>query len=182
MSDDEIKPLNIEKSGFEKHDNNRQSRSESLNNKSKSVFKITSDNGFEDDFFDRLERTSNAKMRTGQRIQGPNSNTRAKIERVDETDEELIDFVQGRVNSVGISQGEGVLMQRISFNKSSFKDKEMNEWLNDRGLQQELTESDYFNNYKDTVLISENSFHPSEWRLYSFKNDLKVIAGYFANY
>ena len=182
MSDDDVSPLNIEKGGYEKRKSNNSSRSEELNEKSQGVFKIKSDDGFDPDFFKRFERTPNSKIRTGHRIGGPNSDTVANVGRIDSTDEELIDFVKGNVSSVGISQGEGVLMQRISFNPSAFREKEMQSWLEDRGLPTELNESPYFSNHKDQVLLSEETFYPSEWRLYSFKEELKILAGYFENY
>lgn len=181
--DEEPKPRNIENFGYETsfHSENDE-RGKSLQKKSRGVFKITCDTGFGDDFYSRFNNLKKSSIRIGKRIQGPNSDTQAKVERIDKTDEELIDFVKGNVNSVGISNGSGVLMQRIIFNSNAFKDEEMENWLNDRNLPQELTDSKDFKNHKETVLLSESEFFPTEWRLYSFKDNLKVITGYFENF
>lgn len=178
--DSELNSLDIQKASFRKED--RQSRSEDLNEKARGVFKISSSDPFTEEFFRQYKKTRKSKMRIGKEFKNNNSDTFAQMKRVDETDEELLDFVRGKVQFVGISNGEGTLIQNILFNQGAFREREMIEWLENRGLKKNYKESKELSNHWENQLISKSSFSPSEWRMYSFKNEMKVVAGYFENY
>jgi hypothetical protein len=171
MSGD-VNPHKIEMKGWLSRSSQN---SDDLNQKAKDVFKISSDKEFTYDFFKRYENSNRSDIRIGKIISGPNSDVRGRIERVNQEDEEMIDFVKGEVSSVGLP----ILMQEAHFDKNFWKKDEVEEWLASKGLNANLEDSEKLYNHWKAVQIPKVNFEPSEWKLYSFKDEIKVIAGKF---